>query len=134
MLNTFPTLLSFGFLAPTILRITAGLIFFYFGWLKLTKNKREKINFFETIKLKPAILWLWIIALVEIVVGTMIIVGFLTQIASIIASVIMFASIVIKIKKPSTLPNTLDFYILFFVVFLSLILTGAGLFAFDLPL
>ncbi len=134
MLNTFPELLNFSFFAITLLRITAGLIFVYFGYLKLTKDKEVKINFFNTIGFKPAIFWLYLIAVVEIVVGLMITVGFLTQIASIIASLIMFASVIIKIIKPSSLPNTTDFYILFFVVFLSLILTGAGAFAFDLPL
>ncbi|MCG2695296.1 DoxX family protein [Candidatus Parcubacteria bacterium] len=134
MFNTFPTLLSFGILAPTILRITAGLIFASFGWLKLTKDKESKIKFFEIIKLQPAIVFLWATALVELIVGTMLVVGFLTQIASIIASVIMLASIVIKILKPKALPNTLDFYILFFIVFISLIFSGAGIFSFDLPL
>ncbi len=134
MFNTFPILLSFGILAPTILRIVAGLIFANFGWLKLTKDKKDKIKFFEILKLKPAMIFLWVIALTELIVGTMLVVGFLTQIASIVASLIMLASIVIKMMIPKALPNTLDFYILFFVVFLSLIFSGAGFLAFDIPL
>lgn len=134
MLNTFPNLLILGILAPTILRVTAGLIFARFGLLKLTKDKQSKIIFFETIGLKPAIFWLWTVALIEIISGLFIFAGFLTQISSIVAGIIMFISIVIKIIKPKVLPNTLDFYILFFVVFISLIITGAGLFAFDMPL
>lgn len=134
MLNTFPNLLILGLLAPTILRITAGLLFARFGLLKLTKDKQSKIMFFETIGLRPAIFWLWLVALIEIISGLFIFAGFLTQISSIIAGIIMFISIVIKIIKPKALPNTLDFYILFFVVFISLILSGAGLFAFDMPL
>ena len=134
MLATFPILLTFGLLAPTILRITVGLIFFYFGWLKLTKDRESKMNFFNIIGLKPAIIFLWLVASIEIITGTMITVGFLTQIASIIASIIMLISIFIKIKVPKALPNSLDFYVLFFVVFLSLIFSGPGIFAFDLPL
>jgi len=134
MLNTFPQLLAFGFFAPTILRITAGFFFARFGLLKLSSDKEAKIKFFETIGLRPAILFLWIVALTEIIAGTMIVVGFLTQIASMIAGLIMFISIIIKILKPKALPNSLDFYILFFVVFMSLIISGAGLFAVDLPL
>jgi uncharacterized membrane protein YphA (DoxX/SURF4 family) len=103
------------------LRITAGLIFVSFGWLKLTKDKESKIKFFESIKLKPAIFFLWLVALVEIIVGLMIAIGFLSQIAATIAAIIMFISIIIKIFKPKALPNSLDFYILFFVVFLFLI-------------
>lgn len=134
MLNTFPTLLSFAFLAPTIIRIVAGVSFARFGWLKLTRDKENKIKFFNLIGLKPAINFLWIVALLEIISGTMIAIGFLTQISSIIASLVMGASIIIKIMSPKALPNTLDFYILFFAIFISLILSGAGMFAFDIPL
>ncbi|OGD68075.1 hypothetical protein A2996_02495 [Candidatus Campbellbacteria bacterium RIFCSPLOWO2_01_FULL_34_15] len=134
MLNTFPNLLILGLIAPTILRITAGLLFARFGLLKLTKDRQSKIVFFETIGLRPAVFWLWTVALIEIISGLFIFVGFLTQISSIVAGIIMFISIVIKIVKPKALPNTLDFYILFFVVFISLIFSGAGLFAFDMPL
>ena len=134
MLNTFPSLLFLSPLAITVLRITAGLIFVYFGWLKLTKDKESKINFFETINFKPAIFWLYFVALTEIIVGLLITIGLFTQIASVIASTIMGMSIAIKLTKPSSLPNTTDFYILFFVVFFTLIFTGAGAFAFDLPL
>ncbi len=116
-----------------ILRITAGIIFAYFGWLKLTKDKESKIKFFEIIGFKPAIFWLWFVALTEIIVGLLIAIGLFTQIAAMIASIIMFISIIIKIKKPSTLPNHTDYYILLFVVFVSLVFTGAGGFAFDLP-
>ena len=134
MLNTFPELLTFSFFVPTILRIVAGLIFAYFGWLKLGRDKQSKIIFFETIGFKPAVFWLWLIAVIEIVVGVMIVIGFLTQISAIIASIIMLTSIIIKLWKPNSLPNSTEFYIIFFVVFLSLIFTGAGGFAFDLPL
>ncbi len=134
MLSTFPTLLAFGPLAISFLRIISGIIFATFGWLKLTKDKKSKITFFKTIGFKPAIFWLWLVASIEIVAGVMIAIGFLTQIASIIAALIMFISIIIKIKKHSALPNTTDFYILFFIVFFVLIFTGAGVFAFDLPL
>jgi len=134
MLNTFPTLLSFSFLAITLLRVTAGIIFVYFGLLKITKDKESKIKFFEIVHLKPAKYWLFFIAYTEIISGILITIGLLTQIASMIASIIMLITIFIKIKKPSALPNTTDFYILFFVVFFILIFTGAGAFAFDLPL
>ncbi|MBU1557503.1 DoxX family protein [Patescibacteria group bacterium] len=113
-------------LGVTILRITAGILFVYFGWLKLTKDKESKITFFKTIGFKPAFFWLWFVALTEIITGILIAVGFLAQTALIIASIIMFISIVIKIMKPSALPNTTDFYILFFVVFFSLIFIEEG--------
>ena len=134
MLNTFPTLLSFSFLATALLRITAGIIFIYFGLLKITKDKKDKIHFFEVINLKPAKYWLYFIAFTEIISGLLITIGLFTQIASIIASIIMFITIIIKTKKPSALPNTTDFYILFFVVFFVLIFMGAGAFAIDIPI
>jgi len=132
MLDVFSKLLVFNLLALATLRIFIGFLFARFGWLKLTKDKKDKIIFFEKINLKPAKTFLWIIALLEIIVGLMIMIGLLTQVVAVIASLIMLASIIIKIARKDSLPNSLDFYILFFIVFTFLIFSGAGTFAFDL--
>jgi uncharacterized membrane protein YphA (DoxX/SURF4 family) len=66
--------------------------------------------------------------------GTLLIIGLLTQIAAFIVAIISFVSIIVSsrhedlgLKKPSD-------YILLFVISLSLVFTGAGLIAVDLPL
>ena len=49
ILNPFPELLAFGFLAPFILRLLAGLIFIDLGVLKLRSERQRWIASFDTV-------------------------------------------------------------------------------------
>ena len=134
MLSIFPFLLTYQLVAPLILRLTLGAIFVDFGWAKLGRQKTEKVAFFETIGLKPGITYVWLIALIEIATGLLLIAGFLTQIVALIAGIIMIISIVLKKKYPTSFESSSCFLIVCMVIALSLLLTGPGFFAFDLPL
>jgi len=134
MLNPFPELLTFGLMAPFALRIVAGFLYIQFGFHKLTKKKEEKSAFFTSIGLRPGMLFVWIIGLIELIGGIMLLAGFYTQIAAIALSIIMLGAVCIKLFKPNKLPGDLSFFILLFVVTLSFVFSGAGAFAFDLPL
>lgn len=134
MLSVFPFLLSYKLIAPLILRLTLGVIFVDYGWSKLHRQKKEKLEMFEKIGLKPGLTYVWIIAIIEIVVGLFLIFGFLTQVATLLASIIIAVAIFIKIKQPLSLESSLCLLIVCLVIALSLLLTGPGFFAFDLPL
>jgi len=134
MINPFPELLAFGLLVPFIFRIILGILFVRFGYLKLTRDRNEKVLFFENTGLRPVKIFLYGSALFEIIGGIMFIVGIYTQIASIVLSIIMAGAVYIKMRNPSSLKNDLGYYILLFITTLSLLFLGAGLFAFDLPL
>jgi putative oxidoreductase len=134
MLSVFPFLLTYQLAAPLLLRLTLGLILANFGWTKLRRQKAEKAAFFETIGLRPGIIWVWIIALVEIVAGLFLIAGFLTQIAALTAAIILIAAIFLKKKHPASFESGLCLLSICLVIALSLLLTGPGFFAFDLPL
>lgn len=134
MLSIFPFLLSYHLVAPLILRLTLGSIFVDFGWAKLHRQKTEKIAFFENIGLKPGAAYVWVIALIEIVVGLSMIAGFLTQIAALIAAIILAIAIFLKRKHPLSFKSSLCLLIVCLVIALSLLLTGPGFMAFDLPL
>ena len=134
MLSIFPFLLSYKLLAPFILRLTLGAIFVDYGWAKINRQKAEKVAFFETIGLKPGLTYVWIIALIEIATGLLLAVGFLTQIAALIAAIILIISILLKKKDPASFESSSCLFIVCLIISLSLLLTGAGSLAFDLPL
>ena len=131
ILNTFPQLLAFGIFAPLVLRIIIGFIAINLGSLKLTKEKVRWTALFDTIHFKPAHVFVKIFAIIEIIGGLMLIGGAYTQIVAIVFAMIYFASAVLEYREEGIEERTLPFYILMFVISLSLIFTGAGAFGFD---
>ncbi len=134
MLNTFPTLLAFGLLAPFILRICIGLIMLDFGYSKISKLKSDKTVMFESLGMKPGIYYVYIFGLVEIVAGLALIAGFFTQIASLITFIICLLAILVKRRNSENVKSSYTTLILSMMIALSLIFSGAGFLAFDLPL
>ncbi len=121
-MNPFPiTFLSL--LAHAILRITAGGLLIYLG------VGRQK-----TLRKNPEASWgiLAFLSLVEIVVGAMLMAGFLTQIAALVLLIYALAALMLR-KRLSAylLPPTA--HVLMIGVAISLFITGAGAFAFDMP-
>ena len=134
MLNTFPNLLTFSLLAPVILRVVLGLIFINLGYVELTSEKKRWVAFFETVHLKPATIFVILMGLIEIIGGFFLIAGFLTQITALIFSIITFGEFYAEYREETLLKRDLIFYLLIFAISLSLLFSGAGLFAIDLPL
>lgn len=134
MLNPFPELLAFSLLAPVILRLVLGYLFINLGYLKLNSEKSRWMLFFETTKLKPPTFFVQFFAYIEIITGAMLIVGFYTQIAALVLAVLTFGELYMEYKEESLLKRNLVFYLLVFAISLSLLFSGAGLFAIDLPL
>ncbi|MEK7552470.1 MAG: DoxX family protein [Patescibacteria group bacterium] len=132
MLNPFPELLSFGLIAPFILRIILGYLFINVGYLKITSEKKRWQSFFEGIKLKPASFFVKFFGFVEIIAGVMLVIGLFTQITALILAILTFGELYIEFKEESLLKRNLVFYLLIFTISLSLIFSGAGFFAFDL--
>jgi uncharacterized membrane protein YphA (DoxX/SURF4 family) len=134
MLNPFPDLLTYSLLAPFILRVVAGLIFVDLGVL-LFKNEKERwLISLSTLKIPNPRMAIKILGGIEIVAGAMLILGFYTQIAALVLALLTFAETYVEFKDPVVLKRNLVFYIMLFAITLSLFLSGAGAFAFDLPL
>jgi len=130
----FPGLLTFWLIAPFLLRITVGFIFIYFGITKIWKERKRRISFFNKIGLGGEVIFFWIISIIELIGGAFLVLGLFTQIISLILLIIIIVAIYVKIKNPSLLDNSLEFFILTLAVLLSLLFLGAGFFAIDLPL
>ncbi|MDP3735461.1 MAG: DoxX family membrane protein [bacterium] len=134
MLNPFPDLLDFALVAPALLRLTAGLIFLNLGVLKLHRERGRWMRSLTALRLKPARGLLILFAAIEIVGGALLLTGLLTQVAALVLALFLLAELVIELLAPDALARTLPFYLLLFAISLSLLFSGAGFFAFDLPL
>jgi len=133
-LSIFPDLLTFWLIAPFVLRITVGFIFIYFGVTKIWKERKRRISFFNKLGLGAGFMFFWIISTIELIGGVFLVLGFFTQIVSLILSIIIIGAIYAKIKNPALLDNSLEFFFLTLAVLFSLLFLGAGFFAIDLPL
>jgi uncharacterized membrane protein YphA (DoxX/SURF4 family) len=134
MLNVFPELLSFSLFAPFFLRVVLGIVFVNLGFLKFKLERDSWIRFFRLTPLKPAEFWVSFFALIQVVGGLMLIAGIYTQAVALVFAAITLIEIYVENREPVLLNRNLVFYILLFVISLSLLLTGAGFFAIDLPL
>lgn len=132
MLNTFPDLLAFGFFAPTLLRIAAALVFFYGAWAQYSRLAELSHVSLPVVGRSPTIIWLSIA--VHAVIGAMLFFGYYTQIAALLAILGCIKGLVWAKKYPRLFPLCRVDYALVLVICLSLLLSGAGAFAQDLPL
>lgn len=134
MLNPFPDLLAYGLLAPLLLRVAVGLVFVRWGWGKLGKERVEKAAFFESLGWKPGAYFAAGFGIIEFAVGVLLIAGIYTQIAALVAALITLGALTLKRTHQTAIEGSRGFLALLLVISLSLVVSGAGLFAFDLPL
>lgn len=137
MLNPFPDLLSFGygsyFLVPALLRITVAAVFVYLA-LTLFKNKKGAASEFTMLSHEMAIWAVGVAVLIEFGVAALLFVGAYTQITAIVAAAGSIKALILKKRFPTLYPLAPLAYTLIAIIALSLLFTGAGAFAFDLPL
>ena len=134
MLNPFPELLVYSSIGPLILRILLGLIFIDLGFLKFRSEKNAWLTSLETLGLHPADLFLPIYALLQIIGGTLLVLGLWTQVAALVFIIFSGVELYIEWQAREILKRDMVFYLLIFTISLSLLLTGAGAYAIDIPL
>lgn len=64
----------------------------------------------------------------------MLLAGVYTQIVAIVFAIVYFCEAVIEYREDGLEERSLPFYILMFAISLSLVFTGAGAFAIDIPM
>lgn len=111
-----------------------GLVFLDLGLLKFKSERSRWISTFEAVGLRPADALVSLYALVQIVGGLMLLVGFYTQVAALAFAILTGIEVYLEWREKNLLKRSLVFYILLFGVSVSILLTGAGAFAVDLPL
>ena len=133
MLNLFPELLI-PTLGPVILRLAIGLIFIDLGLLKFRDEKARWIASFETLGLRPTDLFVSLYALLQIGGGILLLIGLWTQAAALAFAIFTGIELFVEWRAREVLKRDLVFYLLLFVISLSLLLSGAGGYAIDIPL
>ena len=115
ILSIFPTLLSFGLVAPALLRLTVGICVLLAGWERFKKPYK------------------WA-SVAYGVVGVLIILGLYTQPTALVGIILVGFNMWAE-KKISPLSGEQKLLHIFtVVVLLSLIFTGPGFLALDMPL
>ena len=132
--NIFPELFSYSLLAPLILRVVLGFIFLNLGYLKLTKEKHGWRNSLNLLGLKPAGFFAGLLGIVEILGGLLLIVGAYTQLTALVLAVFSVSEMLVEYEEESILKRDLVFYLMLAAICVSLLLTGAGLYAVDVPI
>ncbi len=139
ILSVFPDLLSYGFgsyfLAPTIIRVAVASVFIY---LALTHFKDKAAVSGELtmpkISRETAVLGTWVLIGAELALAFALFFGAWTQVAAILGALASIKAIILRRKFPIIYPLSPLVYALLAVMCAVLLLTGAGAFAFDLPL
>jgi len=132
MLNPFPQLLDFAFFAPLLLRVAVAVVLFYVAYQQY--RNRDKIAKLPLPIVGRNSWWCAVSIIFHTVVGALLLFGYYTQIAALLAIVGCIKGLWLNHRHPSVviLPNSA--VILLLVICLSLLLTGAGALAIDLPL
>ena len=132
MLSLFPQLLFLTPLAPTILRLSVGVIFVLMAWDFF--ERREELGRLHYIVLGKGE-WIPIIsALVAAIIGAGLIGGIYTQASALLGALFALKALVWRRRYATFFVHSATTDWLLLVICVSLIFTGAGAFAFDLPL
>lgn len=132
MLNPFPELLALRFFAPTLLRLVAALLLFYTAYVIFQKRDEVAHIRFPIIGKVPGVAG--IASVIYTVLALMLTAGYYTQIAALLAGIGSLKSLFLIKRYPALVPLSRSTHVLLFVLFLSLLISGAGAYAFDVPL
>jgi uncharacterized membrane protein YphA (DoxX/SURF4 family) len=121
MLSIFPSLLSYEGLAPLIIRFILGITLLHFGYLKTIDKGRSSGSNTR------------VYGVLEIATAVFLIIGLYTQLAALINIIILLIKTGNKIADNKFLTDGINYYLLLLAMALSLLFSGAGFLAFDLP-
>jgi len=121
MLNVFPNLLTYSFFAPTLLRVALALLFIYVAYVQY--SKRAHLGQFA-----------WISIILHAALAVMLFVGYYTQVAALAGGLGSLVGLFRIRGTEHFIVYSKSTLLLIVTICLSLLLTGAGAFAFDLPL
>ncbi|OGJ56595.1 hypothetical protein A2635_00580 [Candidatus Peribacteria bacterium RIFCSPHIGHO2_01_FULL_51_9] len=133
MFSLFPQILFLQPVGVGLLRIVAGIYLVYIGyslWRERSGVAKERVPIIGHI---PE--WLSMVAaVVQTLLGLLLILGAWTQLAALLGTIVAFKCVVFADAYKKIIPLERSTSILLLVILLSLIVTGAGAFAVDLPL
>ncbi len=132
MESVFPQWLFLSFVAPTVLRVGAAIVFMIIAKTLYRRRNEIASTRFPLIG-TPGILVTWGKIAVTLLIALSLFFGFLAQIGAILGFVVAVKCCFFAKRYPTILPHGRAAYFLLAIICLSLIATGAGGFAFDRP-
>ncbi len=132
MLTPFPDFLMFGFFSPTLLRCAAAAIFIYLAYYHF--KHKEAIARIDMPIVGGGMWVAWVAVIIEMAVSASLFFGYYVQYAAVLGLLGAVKQFVWRNAYPTffILPRTTS--ALLIAILLSLLVTGAGALAFDLPL
>lgn len=132
MLNPFPGLFTYSFFAPTMLRLAVAAALFYIAYTLYANRRKIGEVVLPFVGKQP---WAGTFsAVVHALLGFMLGAGYYTQTASLIAIAVTAKALFFSRQYPEFFPLSRGTYALLAIILCTLLLTGAGAFAYDLPL
>jgi len=122
MLSLFPSLLAYERIGPLLIRLVLGITLAYFGYKKFRGQGQSSGSN------SPRY------GIAEMVIAIFLIIGLFTQLAALLNAIILVIKLAFKAKDGKLLSDGINYYALLLVMAISLVFTGPGFFAFDLPL
>lgn len=133
MLNPFPELLVYGLIAPFIVRIAIGSALLYLS-VEHYRGRRDIAELLRPLMGRAGKSMAVVLALFELGTGALLLVGAWTQLSALLAMVLTLKPLFLKAHLKGLMPYEKATYGLMFLMAFSLLLSGAGAFAFDIPL
>lgn len=120
-------------LAPFVIRVALGAALFYLG-IEHYRNRLPIADLLRPLMGRGAHHVGLVLGLVEIASAAALVFGAWTQIAALIAGAIVLKPLVLRPHLRGLSPHPRGLYGLLFALSISLLFSGAGAFAFDIPL
>ena len=132
MLSLFPQILFLAPLGLTLLRLAAGLTFLSLAYFHGARSRELAAIRFPVVGKGAWIIWVAVIF--EMLIGVGLVMGIYTQLAALLGTVAAVKLLIWRRSYPQFFTLTRDTSALLLAICLTLIVSGAGAFAFDLPL
>lgn len=133
MLNPFPQLLVYSFYAPLLLRLAMACVFAYMAW-RFFNTREAFAKSHAPVIGNPGPAITYVLILIYTALSLMFLFGWGTQWAALVGAVAMFKHAWFAGRYPLYSPRSRSVYVLAAIMCVSLLLTGAGAWAMDLPL
>lgn len=127
----FPTLLSYGFIAPLLIRASLAFFFIAIGLAMIRTKYIGLCAYFEANKYPLATTLPWLLSATAILTGTFFVFGFFTQVASLTATYLLLNLMIIEHREEHLFNYSQLSYLLLMVLAAALIFLGPGAIALD---
>lgn len=119
-LSLFPSLLTWQLVSPLLIRLVLAAVLIHWAY-------KEIRNPVATVHAKG-------LCIIEGAAGVLLLAGLYTQGAALVATIDLFLRLIGRVTRKAFLTDGVNYYLILLIMAVSLLFTGPGFLAFDLPL